>query len=126
MCITWLPGVRLRQTCNHASFADEPEPTRAARIPIGHECDLFHRAMCLEDISQLRFGCAVGQIPNAKVLHRNSSLSKSSRLVGVAVGFDGRPSESRGGAGARIAWVRAMDAERTAEIRREASRIPQR
>src|SRR5215469_5642670 len=83
--------------------------------------------MCLEDVSQLRFGCAVGQIPNVKVLHCNSSFSESSRLVGVAVDFDGRPSESRGGAGrARIAWVRAMEAERTAEIRLEASKMPQR
>jgi hypothetical protein len=60
--------------------------------------------MCLEDISQLHFGCVVGQISNVKVLHRNSSLSKSSKLVGVAGGFVGRLSESRGGAGiARIA-----------------------
>lgn len=41
--------------------------------------------------------------------------------------FDGRPSESRAGAGRlRMAWVRATDAERTAEIRSEASMIPQR
>src|SRR6516225_1748966 len=106
---------------------DESETTGAARIPIGHECDLLDRAMCLENTSQLRFSCTVGQIPNIKVLHRNSSLSKSSKLVGVAVGFGRRPSESRGGAGsARIAWVRAMDAERAAEIRREAAAIPQR
>jgi hypothetical protein len=52
---------------------------------------------------------------------------KSSRLVDVRVGLDGRPSECRGGAGrARIAWVRAMEAERTAEIRLEASKMPQR
>jgi hypothetical protein len=105
---------------------DEPETTGAARIPIGHEDDLFDRAMCLEDISLLRFGCVVGQIPNVKVFHRNSSLSKSSKLAGVAVGFEGRPSESRGGAGsARIGWVRAIDAARTAEIRLEAFRRPQ-
>src|SRR5215467_4992699 len=77
---------------------NKAETSGAARVPIGHERDLFHRAMCLEDISQHRFGCAVGQILNVKVLHRNSSLTRSSKLVGVAVGFDGRPSESRGGA----------------------------
>ena len=83
--------------------------------------------MCFKQISQLGFGCAVGQIPNIKVLHRNSSFVKSSKLVGVAVGFAARPSESRGGGGmARIALLRAMDAERTAEIRREASRMPHR
>src|SRR5262245_53916431 len=46
----------------------EGETTGAARIPVGHECDLFHRAMCLKDVSQLGFGCVVGQIPNIKVL----------------------------------------------------------
>src|SRR5215471_2513271 len=70
---------------------DEPETAGAARIPIGHDCDLFDYAMRLEDISQLRFTCAMRQISYVKVLHCNSSLSKSSRLVGVVVGFDGRP-----------------------------------
>src|SRR5215472_15482354 len=65
---------------------NEPETTGAACIPIRHQCDLLDRAMCLEDVPQLGFGCAVGQIPNVKVLHRISSFSKSSRLVGV--GFD--------------------------------------
>jgi hypothetical protein len=106
---------------------DEPEPTRATSILVGHQCDLFDAAVCPEDISQLSFGCSVGQIPNVKVLHRNSSFSKSSRLVGVGVVLDGLSSESRGGGGkARIAWVRATEAERTAAIRREASRMPQR
>lgn len=63
------------------AHSDEPETTGAARIPISQECDLFNRAMRLEDISHLRFGCAVEQIPHVKVLHRNSSLRKSSRLV---------------------------------------------
>jgi hypothetical protein len=104
---------------------DERETTRASRIPIGHKCDFFHGPVHLEDVSQLSFGCAVGQVPNVKVLHRDSSLSKSSMPVGVAVAFNGRPSESRGGAGsARIAWVRAMNAVRTFEIRRQASDAP--
>src|SRR5262249_53837151 len=103
----------------------EPEPPGAAGIPVGHECDLFHCAVRLEEISQFAFARAVGQIPNVKVLHRNSSLSKSSRVDGV--GFADRPSESRGGWGsALIALLRAKDAERTAEIRREASRMPHR
>src|SRR5262245_9884015 len=105
----------------------EPEPTGAASIPVSYECDLFHRTVCLEKISQLSFSRVVGQIPNVKVLHRYSFLNKSARLVGVEVRFDGRSSESRGGGGtARIAWVRARAAERTAEIRREASRMPHR
>src|SRR5262249_28588365 len=84
----------------------ERETTGASRIPVGHESYLFHCTVCLEEVSQLGFGCAVGQIPNVKVLHGNSSLSKSSRLVGVAVRFGGRPSESLGGAGrVRIARV---------------------
>jgi hypothetical protein len=37
----------------------EPKATRPSRIPIGHKCDLFDRAMCLEDGAQLRFSCAV-------------------------------------------------------------------
>jgi hypothetical protein len=57
---------------------DESETPGTARIPIGYKCDLFDRAMCFEDISQLRFGCAVRQISNVKVLHRSSSLCKSS------------------------------------------------
>jgi hypothetical protein len=106
---------------------DEPETTGSSRIPIGDQCDLFDRAMCLEKVAQFGFRRAVRQISNVKVFHCNSSLSKSSRLVGVADRPDGRPSESRGGAGReRIAWVRATEAERTAEIRREASRMPQR
>src|SRR5262249_5877817 len=67
-------------------------------IAVGYERYLFHRTVCFEEISQLGFGCAVGQIPNIKVLHRNSSFGKS-KLVGVAVGFASRPSESRGGGG---------------------------
>jgi hypothetical protein len=55
----------------------EPEPTRASSIPVGHERDLFDRTVRLKEISQFGFGCAVGQIPNIKVLHRNSSFSKS-------------------------------------------------
>ena len=39
---------------------DESETTGAARIPIGQDCDLFDCAMRLEDISQLRFSCAMG------------------------------------------------------------------
>jgi hypothetical protein len=94
--------------------------------PVGYEYDLFHRTVYLEEISHLGFDRAVRQIPNVKALHRYSSLSKSSKLVGFSVGFAGRPSESRGGPGrAHIALLRAMDAERTAEIRRKASRMPQ-
>src|SRR5262249_3941907 len=48
---------------------NEPETTGAARIPIRHEGDLLDRAVCLEGVSQLCFGCAVGQIPNVKVFH---------------------------------------------------------
>src|SRR5215467_10596018 len=59
--------------------------TRPTCIPVGHQCDPFDASVCLEEVSQLGFGCAVGQIPNVKVLHRNSSFSKSSRLVGVTV-----------------------------------------
>src|ERR1700751_763815 len=105
---------------------DKPETTGAARLPVGHETYFFHRALCLKQAAQVGFGCAVGQVSNVQVLHRNSSFSKSSRLVALGVCFDGRPSESRGRSGkARIAWVRASDLERTAEIRRDASRMPQ-
>jgi hypothetical protein len=85
-------------------ISTKPNPTGAASIPVGYECDLFNRTMCFEQISQLGFGCALRQIPNVKVLHRNSSLSKSSKLVNVAVG-DGRPSESRGEGQGRILRV---------------------
>jgi hypothetical protein len=87
----------------------ETEPTGAASIPVGYECDLFNRTVCFEQISQLGFCCAVRQIPNVKVLYRNSSLSKSSKLVGVAVGFDGLSFGISWRAGsARIARVRAI------------------
>jgi hypothetical protein len=78
---------------------DKPETTGAPRIPIGYECDFFDRAMCFEDTSQIRFSCTVGQVSNVQVLHRNSSLNKSSRLVGARFRFDARLSESRGGVG---------------------------
>jgi hypothetical protein len=56
---------------------DKPKSTGLPRIAVGDEGDFFHRAVWLEDISQLGFGCAVGQISNVQVLHRNSSLTKS-------------------------------------------------
>jgi hypothetical protein len=71
---------------------DESETAGAARIPVGHESNFLHRAMGLEQISQLGFGGAVGEVSNVQVLHRNSSLNKSSKLVGVGIRFDGRPS----------------------------------
>ena len=97
----------------------------SARVS-GSTTSLASRTVYLEEISHLGFDCAVKQVPNVKTLHRFSSLSKSSRLVGVVVDFDGRPrnlvAERAGG----IAWVRARDVERTAENRREDSRMLQR
>ena len=97
----------------------------SARVS-GSTTSLASRTVYLEEISHLGFDCAVRQVPNVKTLHRFSSLSKSSRLVGVVVDFDGRPrnlvAERAGG----IAWVRARDVERTAENRREDSRMLQR
>jgi hypothetical protein len=55
----------------------KPKPTGLARISVGDEGNFFDRTVWLEDISQLGFGCAVGQISNVQVLHRSSSLSKS-------------------------------------------------
>src|SRR5262245_2156760 len=40
----------------------EPKPAGAARIPVGHQGDLFHRTVYLEETSQFGFGSAVGQI----------------------------------------------------------------
>src|SRR5262249_27479590 len=59
---------------------DEPETTGAASIPIGHQCDLFDRAVWFEDVSQLGLSCAVGEVSNVNVLNCNSSLRKSFRI----------------------------------------------
>src|SRR5437016_2204302 len=62
------------------------------------------------------------------ILHCISSFCNSGRIGDSAgAGLEYRASTSRGGDGRfRIAIERAADADRTAEIRREASRIPQR
>jgi hypothetical protein len=106
----------------------ETEASGSARLPVGHNADFFHRTVRLENRSQFRLGCAVGQITYVKILHCSSSLSKSSKVLdSAATRFDSRDSKSRGGAGLScVALVRAWDIERTAEIRRDASRIPQR
>src|SRR5579864_3027632 len=103
----------------------ESETARAARLPVGDQGDFFYGAVRLEHIAQFGLGRAVGQIADIQILHCISSLSKSSK-VGAAF-FDGRPSKSRGGAGLScIARERAVQAARTAEILRDASRMPQR
>lgn len=57
-------------------------------------------------------------------LHHSSSFIDPCSLDDV--GFDGCPSESRGGGGrARIALRRAAEAERTTDIRRDASKMLQ-
>ena len=106
----------------------ETETACSARLPVGHNADFFHRTVRLENRSQFRLGCAVGQITYVKVLHCSSSLSKSSKVRdSAAARLVSRVSNSRGGAGLScIAFVRAWDIERTAEIRRDASRIPHR
>ena len=93
----------------------------SARVS-GSTTSLASRTVYLEEISHLGFDCAVKQVPNVKTLHRFSSLSKSSRLVGVVVDFDGRPRNLV----AERAGASLGDVERTAEIRREDSRMPQR
>src|SRR6202022_3998099 len=101
------------------------ESARAARLPIRHDVHSFHGSVRLENVSQLGFGRAVGQIANVKVLHCISSLNKSSRVRDPWARLESHTSASRGSSGlARSALERACDAERTAEIRWEASRIP--
>src|SRR5579872_770951 len=55
---------------------DEGEPARTSSITVGHHGNFFYPAMRLEETSQIRFGCTVGQIANIKILH-NSSYSSS-------------------------------------------------
>src|ERR1700733_369590 len=121
----------------------ERETSRASCVAVRHQADLVHRAMWLKDTSQFSFGRAVGQVTDIKVLHcrsfrskssfNKSSFNKSSKLRvsrgrASAVAYSAnRVSRSRGGNGRfRMALVRAFEAVRTAEIRREASRIPHR
>src|ERR1700733_5143453 len=126
----------------------ERDTSRASGIAIRHQADLVHRAMWLKDTSQFSFGRAVGQVTDIKVLHcrsfrskssfnkssfNKSSFNKSSKLRvsrgrASAVAYSAnRVSRARGGNGRfRMALVRAFEAVRTAEIRREASRIPHR
>src|ERR1700733_7992367 len=116
----------------------ERDTSRASGIAIRHQADLVHRAVWLKDTSQFSFGRAVGQVTDIKVLHCRSFRSKSSfnkssklrvsRVRASAVAYSAkRVSRSRGGKGRfRMALVRAFEAVRTAEIRREASRIPHR
>src|ERR1700758_5504185 len=111
--------------CSSIGHLHESETARAARLPVRDQGDFFYGAVGLENVAELRFRGAVGQIADIKILHCISSLNKSSKVGAVFLG--GRPSKSRGGAGLScIARERAVQAARTAEILRDASRIPQR
>jgi hypothetical protein len=104
----------------------KPETSRPASFAIGYDAHLFHVSMSLEDGAQLGFGCTVGQIANVKVFHISSFWTADGRDHS-AERLAKRVSISRVGDGlSRIAFERAWDRERTAEIRRDASRIPQR
>src|SRR5579872_915218 len=109
------------------SHFHEPEAPGSACLPVGNDADFFHCTVSLENRSQLGLGGAVGQISYIKILHCSSSLSKSSKVRDWAARFTSLVSRSRGGTDLScVARVRACDSERTAEIRREASKIPQR
>src|SRR5580698_63964 len=109
------------------SHFHEAKTTRAAGIAVSDERDFFDGSVRFKSVSDFGFGGAVRQISNIQILHRNSSLSRSSRVVLEDGRRSGSPSGSRGGKGRlRMAWVRALEAERTAEILRDASRMPHR
>src|SRR5205085_6154946 len=119
-------GNRLVGFCG-VDHLDEPETAGPSRITIGHNADSFYRAVFLENGSQFRLGCAVGKVAHVKVLHCISSLYSSTSISDcAAMRLGSVPAESRGGKGlSRNALVRASARDRTAEIRRHASRIPQ-
>jgi hypothetical protein len=101
------------------------EAARTTGFTVGHHAYLFDRAVGLEKGAQFGFRGAVGQVSNVEVLHCISSLCIIS--ANVRDGLDRTASGSRGGNGlSRRALERATVTERTAEIRWQASRMPQR
>jgi hypothetical protein len=61
----------------------KPKASSSACLPIRDNADFFHGTVSFENSSQLRLGCAVGQISYIKVLHSISSFSQSSKIFSL-------------------------------------------
>src|SRR5579864_4692042 len=111
---------------------DEREAACAAGLAVGYDAYFLDIAMFLKHGAQFRLRRGVGQVAYIKILHCSSSLGSSASLsaagslASATMRVFSLAAASRGGNGrSRKARVRASATERTAEIRRQASRIPQ-
>src|SRR5581483_1182968 len=104
---------------------DEAEAASTTGLTVDHKTHPFDSPVLLEDVAQFRFCRAVRKIAYIKIFHCISSLCSAS--IVLTTPRLGSPSAvSRRGKGlSRNARERASATERTAEMRRQASIIPQ-
>src|SRR5581483_109548 len=105
----------------------ETEAAGATGVTIRHKTHSFDGAVLLKNTPQFCFCCAVGKVAYVKILHCISSLCNSPAIsIFPMTPLGSLSAESRRGRGlSRNARERASASERTAEIRRHASMIPQ-